>query len=95
MTRCYGPSPASTPHCSVPDPGTGNGGRAARSRDTGAALPRRSRHPTPPPPYRSAAHPRTGALPDPVRTVLTQALEAIGRVDEATVQVMRERRPRT
>ncbi|MEV8450472.1 hypothetical protein [Streptomyces parvus] len=35
------------------------------------------------------------ALPDPVRTVLTQALDAIGRVDEATVQVMRERRSRT
>ncbi|MFE7053014.1 hypothetical protein ACFVAM_32150 [Streptomyces californicus] len=34
-------------------------------------------------------------LPDPVRAVLTQALEAIGRVDEATVQVMRERRSRT
>ncbi len=32
---------------------------------------------------------------DPVRTVLTQALETIGRVDEATVQVMRERRSRT
>ncbi|MFE6727399.1 hypothetical protein ACFVDN_05805 [Streptomyces californicus] len=35
------------------------------------------------------------ALPDPVRAVLTQALDAIGRVDEATVQVMRERRSRT
>ncbi|MGW4309666.1 hypothetical protein [Streptomyces californicus] len=34
-------------------------------------------------------------LPDPVRAVLTQALDAIGRVDEATVQVMRERRSRT
>ncbi|MDP9947253.1 MULTISPECIES: hypothetical protein [Streptomyces] len=34
-------------------------------------------------------------LPDPVHAVLTQALDAIGRVDEATVQVMRERRSRT
>ncbi|MFE3665516.1 hypothetical protein ACFXOR_21515 [Streptomyces sp. NPDC059164] len=62
---------------------------------------------TPAPPFPVAPgtpplHPRTAlphapepALPDPVRTVLTQALDAIGRVDEATVQVMRERRSRT
>ncbi|MEW2174472.1 hypothetical protein AB0935_31830 [Streptomyces sp. NPDC007027] len=62
---------------------------------------------TPAPPFPVAPgtpplHPRSAlphtpepALPDPVRTVVTQALEAIGRVDEATVQVMRERRPRT
>lgn len=51
---------------------------------------------TPPLRPRSALpHTPEPALPDPVRTVLTQALEAIGRVDEATVQVMRERRPRT
>ncbi|MEV8007724.1 hypothetical protein AB0P10_34370 [Streptomyces parvus] len=62
---------------------------------------------TPAPPFPVApgtppSRPRTAlphtpdpVLPDPVRTVLTQALEAIGRVDEATVQVMRERRPRT
>ncbi|MER7701226.1 hypothetical protein [Streptomyces sp. NPDC096095] len=34
-------------------------------------------------------------LPDAVRTVLDEALNAIRRVDEATVQVMRERRPRS
>ncbi|MEU2795498.1 hypothetical protein [Streptomyces sp. NPDC007117] len=51
---------------------------------------------TPPLRPRSALpHAPDPALPDPVRTVLTQALEAIGRVDEATVQVMRERRSRT
>ncbi|MEV7646145.1 hypothetical protein AB0O32_40310 [Streptomyces rubiginosohelvolus] len=63
---------------------------------------------TPAPPFPVApgtpvSRPRTAvlphasdpALPDPVRTVLTQALDAIGRVDEATVQVMRERCSRT
>ncbi|MFD6204305.1 hypothetical protein ACWCQF_17970 [Streptomyces rubiginosohelvolus] len=51
---------------------------------------------TPPLRPRSALpHASDPALPDPVRTVLTQALDAIGRVDEATVQVMRERRSRT
>nr|WP_306283902.1 hypothetical protein [Streptomyces sp. Termitarium-T10T-6] len=62
---------------------------------------------TPAPPFPVApgtpvSRPRTAlplapdpALPDPVRAVLTQALETIGRVDEATVQVMRERRSRT
>ncbi|MET8940291.1 hypothetical protein ABZX28_25230 [Streptomyces rubiginosohelvolus] len=51
---------------------------------------------TPPLRPRSALpHTPDPALPDPVRTVVTQALDAIGRVDEATVQVMRERRPRT
>ncbi|MFJ9924283.1 hypothetical protein ACIRSF_33920 [Streptomyces rubiginosohelvolus] len=46
-------------------------------------------------PCTALPHAPDPALPDPVRTVVTQALEAIGRVDEATVQVMRERRPRT
>uniref|UniRef100_UPI000BF042DB hypothetical protein n=1 Tax=Streptomyces sp. gb14 TaxID=1827753 RepID=UPI000BF042DB len=46
-------------------------------------------------PRTALPHTPEPALPDPVRTVVTQALEAIGRVDEATVQVMRERRPRT
>lgn len=59
---------------------------------------------TPAPPFpaapattTSSCRPRTALphAPDLVRTVLTQALDAIGRVDEATVQVMRERRPRT
>lgn len=54
---------------------------------------------TPPSRPRTAVLPQPHApdpaLPDPVRTVLTQALDAIGRVDEATVQVMRERRSRT
>ncbi|MFE2503505.1 hypothetical protein [Streptomyces rubiginosohelvolus] len=62
---------------------------------------------TPAPPFPVApgtppSRPRTAlphtpdpALADPVRAVVTQALEAIGRVDEATVQVMRERRSRT
>ncbi|MEU7332803.1 hypothetical protein [Streptomyces parvus] len=51
---------------------------------------------TPPLRPRSALpHTPEPDLPDPVRAVLTQALDAIGRVDEATVQVMRERRPRT
>ncbi|MFB8023045.1 hypothetical protein ACFC36_31230 [Streptomyces rubiginosohelvolus] len=48
-----------------------------------------------PPPRTALPHTPDPALPDPVRTVLTQALETIGRVDEATVQVMRERRSRT
>ncbi|MEE1735088.1 hypothetical protein PUR49_00720, partial [Streptomyces sp. BE147] len=34
-------------------------------------------------------------LPDELRTVLDEALEAVRRVDEATVQVMRQRRSRT
>ncbi|NEB99810.1 hypothetical protein G3I58_36310 [Streptomyces anulatus] len=34
-------------------------------------------------------------LPDTVRAVVDEALEAVRRVDEATVQVMRERRPRS
>ncbi|MFB7969548.1 hypothetical protein [Streptomyces rubiginosohelvolus] len=46
-------------------------------------------------PRTALPHTPEPVLPDPVRTVLTQALDAIGRVDEATVQVMRERRPRT
>ncbi|MFJ3546806.1 hypothetical protein ACIPQH_32055 [Streptomyces rubiginosohelvolus] len=46
-------------------------------------------------PRTALPHTPDPALPDPVRTVLTQALETIGRVDEATVQVMRERRSRT
>ncbi|MFI7896529.1 hypothetical protein ACIFUY_35520 [Streptomyces sp. CACIS-1.16CA] len=46
-------------------------------------------------PRTALPHTPEPALPDPVRAVLTQALETIGRVDEATVQVMRERRPRT
>ncbi|WP_334663928.1 hypothetical protein [Streptomyces cyaneofuscatus] len=35
------------------------------------------------------------ALPDQVRTAVEEALGAIGRVDAATVQLMRERRSRT
>ncbi|MZG03164.1 hypothetical protein [Streptomyces sp. SID5614] len=46
-------------------------------------------------PRTALPHTPDPALPDPVRVVLTQALDAIGRVDEATVQVMRERRSRT
>ncbi|MEV7952368.1 hypothetical protein AB0O74_36090 [Streptomyces rubiginosohelvolus] len=46
-------------------------------------------------PRSALPHTPEPALPDPVRTVLTQALDVIGRVDEATVQVMRERRSRT
>ncbi|MFJ9891607.1 hypothetical protein ACIQRW_37980 [Streptomyces sp. NPDC091287] len=34
-------------------------------------------------------------LPEKVRVVLDEALSAVRRVDEATVQVMRERRPRS
>lgn len=34
-------------------------------------------------------------LPEKVRVVLDEALEAVRRVDGATVQVMRERRPRS
>ncbi|MEU2577489.1 hypothetical protein ACIP3B_33670 [Streptomyces anulatus] len=34
-------------------------------------------------------------LPEKVRVVVDEALSAVRRVDEATVQVMRERRPRT
>ncbi|MGW7095481.1 hypothetical protein [Streptomyces sp. NPDC054874] len=34
-------------------------------------------------------------LPHTVRTVVDEALSAVRRVDEATVQVMRERRPRS
>ncbi|MFJ8255543.1 hypothetical protein [Streptomyces sp. NPDC094466] len=45
----------------------------------------------------SAALPNavTPVLPDTVRVVVEEALEAVRRVDEATVQVMRERRPRS
>ncbi|MEU4029174.1 hypothetical protein [Streptomyces anulatus] len=44
-----------------------------------------------------AALPNAAApvLPEKVRVVLEAALEAVRRVDEATVQVMRERRSRT
>ncbi|MGW1437597.1 hypothetical protein ACWD7M_20420 [Streptomyces griseus] len=49
-----------------------------------------------------AEHPRAPlpsalapVLPDAVREVVDEALEAVRRVDEATVQVMRERRPRS
>ncbi|MET8661373.1 hypothetical protein [Streptomyces griseus] len=49
-----------------------------------------------------AEHPRAPlpsalapVLPDAVRQVVDEALEAVRRVDEATVQVMRERRPRS
>lgn len=46
---------------------------------------------------RCAALPNAAApvLPEAVRVVLEAALEAVRRVDEATVQVMRERRPRS
>lgn len=45
----------------------------------------------------SAALPNavTPVLPDTVRVVVEAALSAVRRVDEATVQVMRERRPRS
>ncbi|MEU0103690.1 hypothetical protein [Streptomyces sp. NPDC006267] len=36
-----------------------------------------------------------GAVPAAVRAVLEEALRAVSRVDEATVRVMRERRPRS
>ncbi|MEV6477707.1 hypothetical protein [Streptomyces sp. NPDC051657] len=44
-----------------------------------------------------AALPNTVApvLPDTIQVVLDEALSAVRRVDEATVQVMRERRPRS
>ncbi|MFJ4609419.1 hypothetical protein [Streptomyces griseus] len=49
-----------------------------------------------------AEHPRAPlpsalapVLSDAVRQVVDEALEAVRRVDEATVQVMRERRPRS
>ncbi|MFJ9508074.1 hypothetical protein ACIRPZ_30325 [Streptomyces anulatus] len=44
-----------------------------------------------------AALPNAAApvLPEKVRVVLEAALEAVRRVDEATVRVMRERRPRS
>ncbi|MFJ6444840.1 hypothetical protein [Streptomyces sp. NPDC091649] len=55
--------------------------------------------PTPSAPANCSCAPTPSAsalpLPDAVRTVLDEALNAIRRVDEATVQVMRERRPRS
>ncbi|WP_331751890.1 hypothetical protein OG215_40245 (plasmid) [Streptomyces globisporus] len=44
-----------------------------------------------------AALPNTVApvLPDTIQVVLDEALSAVRRIDEATVQVMRERRPKS
>ncbi|MYW77714.1 hypothetical protein GTY38_06260 [Streptomyces sp. SID8369] len=46
-------------------------------------------------PYAALPHTPRPAPPGPAGTALTQALDAIARVDEATLQIMRERRSRT
>ncbi|MFG2987964.1 hypothetical protein ACGFZK_01360 [Streptomyces sp. NPDC048257] len=43
----------------------------------------------------TAADPPVAGVPESAATVLEEALYAVARVDEATVQVMRERRPRS
>ncbi|WP_331736195.1 hypothetical protein OG333_38410 (plasmid) [Streptomyces anulatus] len=70
-----------------------------RLRETIAAL-RALTAPVPPVTAPSAPVPgtvpvSTDTLPDTVGVVLEEALRAVSRVDEATVRVMRERRPRS
>lgn len=70
-----------------------------RLRETIAAL-RTLTAPTPPATAPSAPVPgtvpgTTDTLPGAVEVVLEEALRAVSRVDEATVRVMRERRPRS
>ncbi|MFI0596731.1 hypothetical protein [Streptomyces griseus] len=70
-----------------------------RLRETITAL-RALTAPVPPATAPSAPVPGTApdstdTLPEAVRVVLDEALRAVSRVDEATVQVMRERRPRS
>ncbi|MFI1948626.1 hypothetical protein ACH46F_32850 [Streptomyces virginiae] len=43
----------------------------------------------------AVAGPSAAVLPEPAADVVARALEAVARVDEATVAVMRERRPRS
>ncbi|GGZ89539.1 hypothetical protein GCM10010371_57510 [Streptomyces subrutilus] len=43
----------------------------------------------------AAAGPPATGFPEPVTAAVARALDAVVRVDEATVQVMRERRPRS
>ncbi|MFJ7087651.1 hypothetical protein ACIQU8_31015 [Streptomyces griseus] len=63
-----------------------------RLRETIAAL----RALTAPVPTATApSAPVPGTLPGAVGVVLEEALQAVSRVDEATVRVMRERRPRS